>query len=159
MGDVYILLDKHDKCLYANSMFTLDKSLGFLVNTVAYAMRRELEARLLPYSLTAPQWAVLARLWEEDKLSMSELGKRLHLDKPTITGVADRLEKKGLIKRYRQERDRRLILIHLTPEGVKLKEALAGLPIKVNEKAAQGLTKKERQVLIKALKQMRDNLK
>lgn len=121
-------------------MFKLDDSLGFLLNRVAFAMRRALEKRLTKHGLTAPQWAILARLWEEDGQSPSVIGRSLHFDRPTITGIVNRLEQKGLIRKARDSQDRRVIRVYLTDKGMALKMQLQPLAHGVNRIASIGMS-------------------
>ncbi|MBI4666760.1 MAG: MarR family transcriptional regulator [Nitrospinae bacterium] len=120
--------------------FNLDESLGFLLNRAAHSMKWALEKKLARHGLTPPQWASLARLWEEDGLPQSQLGRRLHFDKPTISGIIDRLETKGLVRRERDGEDKRVVRIFLAPKGKKLEKTLAGLATGVNQKAGAGLS-------------------
>jgi len=73
----------------------------------------EAKARLLPLS---PRYWVLGYLMKED-LSMSELGARLHRSKPNMTAIIDGLIKEGLIRRKREDGDRRVVIISITPKG------------------------------------------
>lgn len=57
-------------------------------------------------------------------LPSGEIGARLINKDPDITRLLDRLEKRGLVRRGRGERDRRQIVAHLTPAGLRLLEQL-----------------------------------
>jgi len=61
---------------------------------------------------------VLLSLWNEDGLKANELGKRAGLEPSTMTGLLDRMERDGLVKREPDPNDRRAHRIHLTEEGV-----------------------------------------
>jgi DNA-binding MarR family transcriptional regulator len=61
---------------------------------------------------------VLLSLWNEDGLKANELGKRAGLEPSTMTGLLDRMERDGLVKRKPDPNDRRAHRIHLTKEGV-----------------------------------------
>lgn len=141
------------------TMFRLDDSLGFLLNCAAFAMRRGLEQRLAKHGLTAPQWAVLARLWEENVQSPSVIGRNLHFDRPTITGIVDRLEKKGLVRKTREAEDRRVVRIHLTARGREMERQLPPYAREVNRVAAQGMSEAEVERLKGSLRRIWDNFK
>lgn len=53
-------------------------------------------------------------------LPCGEIGNRMITRDPDITRLLDRLEKRGLISRCRDSRDRRTVLTRITPEGVKI---------------------------------------
>lgn len=135
----------------------LDESLGFLLNRAAFAMRRALEHRLKPHGLTAPQWAILARLVEKDAQSPGAIGKSLHMDKPTTTGIVDRMEKKGLVKRTRNATDRRVVHVTLTAKGRNLFEKLPPLAKEVNQVAARGIGPEDAEQIKRLLRKIWDN--
>jgi len=60
---------------------------------------------------------VLLALWNEDGLKANELGKRAGLEPSTMTGLLDRMERDGVVKREPDPNDRRANRIHLTQEG------------------------------------------
>lgn len=138
-------------------MFKLDDSLGYLVNRAATVMRWALEARLAKHGLTPPQWAILARLWEEDALPMSEVGAILNIDKPTTSGIVDRLERKELVRRARDSADRRVVRICLTEKGRRLQGRLPKLAEEVNAVATRGMTARELAALKRALSRVWHN--
>lgn len=72
------------------------------------------------FGVTGPQLWVLKTLAEDGDLTLGDLSKRMSVNPSTITGVVDRLEKKGYVCRIRNQRDRRLVKVRLTPEGVDL---------------------------------------
>lgn len=88
------------------------------------------------YGLTGSQGAVIRKLTIHGPLSSAELSRKLYVTPANITGIIDRLEKKGLVARVRQKSDRRVALIALTPEGEKLGRTL---PDPVEMRLASGL--------------------
>ena len=70
------------------------------------------------FKVTLPQFDVLSELERAPgKLTMSQLSKELMVSNGNITGVVDRLEKNGLVKRMRPPHDRRIQFIELTDTG------------------------------------------
>ncbi len=67
--------------------------------------------------LTTGQLRVLFTLLHEGPLSASDLAARLQARPATLTGIADRLVRRDLVERHREEHDRRIVLLALTPEG------------------------------------------
>ncbi len=76
------------------------------------------------YGLTGPQSAVIRNLATEGPLSSASLSRRLYVTPANITGIIDRLEKKGLVERIRKDGDRRVALIMLTESGSELSKTL-----------------------------------
>lgn len=98
-------------------MERIEDCISFLCGKAAQAVARVTRERLAPHGVTPAQYAVLQVLWERDGQSGAELGGRLVLDSATMTGVLDRLEKQGLVRRSATAGDRRVHLISLTEAG------------------------------------------
>ena len=95
------------------------------------------------YDLTACQFGVLIKLFEEDCQSLSSIGKSVYCDKPTITGIVNRLEKKRLLKKVRDEKDRRVIKAVLTEKGRDLQGQLHEIALGVNKLATKEFDEEE----------------
>jgi len=128
-------------------MERFDDSLGFLMTRTARSMKRALDMRLAQHGVTSTQYAVLFVLWEEDGLSLTDLGKRLYFDGPTITGIVDRMERDNLVERRRDNTDRRVIKVHLTKMGKNLRDTLLPLGPEVNRVATADFTREEKSQL------------
>ena len=76
------------------------------------------------YGLTGSQSGVLRCLIQDGPQSSAELSRQLHVTPSNITGIIDRLEKKGLVERIRKEGDRRIAIIKLTEDGEALSKQL-----------------------------------
>lgn len=76
------------------------------------------------FGLTGSQSGVLRNLVAHGPLSSAALSRRLYVTPSNITGVIDRLERKGLVERVRKEGDRRIALITLTEKGDELSKLL-----------------------------------
>jgi DNA-binding MarR family transcriptional regulator len=89
-------------------------------------LSRSFEALLKPFGLTPTQYNVLRILRGAGKagLMCSQTAERMITRDPDITRLLDRLEKRGLIRRARDPRDRRVVLTSITPAGLKLLEPL-----------------------------------
>jgi DNA-binding MarR family transcriptional regulator len=103
------------------------------------------------YQLSQPQLICLMALRERGPMSSTKLARFAHLDNSTITGIIDRLTRKGLVERHRERRDRRVVTLYLTDKGSEL--ALQAPP-PIPESVLNGLDRlsgHERADLIKAL--------
>lgn len=70
--------------------------------------------------LTVSQFGVLEALYHLGPLSQAELAKKILKSTGNITMVVDNLEKRGLVKRERQVKDRRYYAVKLSDEGRRL---------------------------------------
>src|SRR3989338_74444 len=75
---------------------------------------------LTAVDLTLPQYALLSQLGICGTISMTEASKRLHVTKPAITNLVDRLEEKKCLRRMAHAKDRRIYLLEILPKGEKL---------------------------------------
>jgi len=78
--------------------------------------------------LTYPQYLVLMVLWQEEQLSVSELGKRLYLNTNTLTPLIKKMKDKGLVKKTRSDEDERTVFITITPKAKDLRKKAKTVP-------------------------------
>lgn len=135
---------------------------GHLMGMLHRALRRKYDRQLKEFGLTPCQFEVLMILWEEEGILLSELGRRVSRDGPTITGVVDRMENKMLVKRKRDTHDRRAVRVVLTSKSKGMKKQLTTTKKRVLEKIARNLSNKEiaslESVLAKMMKNMEEEL-
>jgi len=70
------------------------------------------------FGLTPSQFDIIATLGNTPGMSFKELGEKTLITKGTLTGIVDRLEAKGLVKRCVKQEDRRSITVRLTAKGI-----------------------------------------
>ncbi|GJD36302.1 MarR family winged helix-turn-helix transcriptional regulator [Methylobacterium aerolatum] len=99
----------------------LDNQLCYALYAAAHRMTKSYRPLLERLGLTYPQYLVLLVLWEQDGVTVSEIGRRLRLDSGTLTPVLKRLEAAELLRRTRRQSDEREVEIGLTPQGLALK--------------------------------------
>lgn len=135
------------------TQFTLDNSLGYLINRTATRLKRELHRTFKAhgYKVTPEQWGLLTRLWEKEGLSQVELAETTFKDKPNITRMLEVMEKENLIFRQPDEADGRAYKVFLTQEGKDLKEKLVPLVSAMLDRAKEGLTPEDVQHLYRIL--------
>lgn len=75
---------------------------------------------VMRYGLTGPQLTVLKELSVNSGCCVRELTKAIHLSQATATGILDRLQKRGLVRRERSDQDKRRVLVWLTGAGEEL---------------------------------------
>ena len=102
-----------------------------VIKDIVESIRRLVRAEYLDsqkmskqYGLTGPQSLVLRLLIKKGALSSADLSRQMYVTPSNITGIIDRLEKKGLVERIRKQGDRRVALITLTPSGQELGETI-----------------------------------
>jgi len=125
----------------AEGSLLLDDQLCFAL----YAASRAVIARYRPLldelGLTYPQYLVLLVLWEQDEISVRELGTALQLESSTLSPLLKRLEAHGLLRRERRSDDERSVAIRLTDAGAALRERARAVPLAIGD--AMGLTREQ----------------
>jgi DNA-binding MarR family transcriptional regulator len=126
-----------------------------------YAASREIIKLYKPvldkFNLTYTQYIAMLVLWEDEKSTVKDIGKRLHLDSGTLTPLLKKIENMGLIKRYRDVNDDRVVIVELTKAGKLLKDDITEVPremvCKINMSKEDLLELKEKlDILLKAVK-------
>jgi DNA-binding MarR family transcriptional regulator len=113
--------------------FRPDRTFRVLIHTFGLH-RRVMEPFFAQFGISGSQWGVLRALHraEQEKLQwlrLTDLGNRLIVRPPSITGVVDRLQRMGLLERTSLPDDRRAKRVSLTTRGrEKVNEVLAALP-------------------------------
>jgi len=106
-------------------------------------------------NLTADEWAVLANLTMlRDGQFQQQLADRTCKDKAAMTRLIDGLEKRALVKRVPDERDRRQKRIYLTQKSRDLMKVLFPVAKKAQLKVQQGVTAEELDVFKSVLKKI-----
>jgi DNA-binding MarR family transcriptional regulator len=141
------------------SDFSLDTSLGFVVNRTAQRLKLELHHAFKAhgYNITPEQWAVLNRLWEQEGLNQVELAERTFKDKPNVTRMLDVLERRGFVIRQKDDTDRRAYRVFLTEPGRQLQSKLVPLAVEVLEKGQKDLSDDEINSVIALLNRVYDS--
>ena len=93
--------------------------------------------------VTPVQAMLLFFLQKNDGLSLTQISQGLMLENPTVTGLIDRLEKSGYVKRSDHPNDRRVYLVYLTEKGSRVAEKALPIVKKLNEEIKEGYSKKE----------------
>ena len=111
------------------------------------------------YGLTGPQVTALKLLEAVDEISLSKLSARMSAKNSTVTGIVDRMEQRGLVRRTRSERDRRVIFLHLTAEGRELADAIPVTSMEIFGEALRGLRGEDRNELRRILNEVSDRVR
>ena len=135
-----------------------EKSIGFLVHEVARLFRRRFEDEARIHGVTLPQWRALAEIFKSEGISQVSLAGCIDTDPMTLSGILDRLEKRGLVERYPDPNDSRAKLARLTTSGVELVNTARNVGRELYENALIRLSETERLRLAAGLIRIRENL-
>lgn len=84
---------------------------------VSYIVKQKGREILNEFPITPPQFVALQWLQEEGDMTIGELSQRMYLACSTTTDLIDRMEKNELVERVKDEKDRRVVRIHLLEKG------------------------------------------
>ncbi len=139
-----------------NDWLALDHQLCFALYSASLAMTKLYKPLLEPLGLTYPQYLVMLVLWQDDGITVSQLGERLSLDSGTLTPLLKRLESAGLLQRLRDDADERRVRLQLSAAGRKLRQRAAKVPETIA--CAAGCDLQQLASLTTTLQQLRQQL-
>lgn len=119
-------------------------------------LRRPLEADIARGQLSAPQQSAMAALVRSGPMSVKQLGSELGLAHSTTSGIVDRLERRGMVRREIDAADRRIARIAVTHEVDEwVKRAMPGLGVAALLAAIQRAKPAERDAILAGVKMLR----
>ncbi len=115
------------------------KSVGTWAKRYYYANRAAVEAVLRPQGIGSTQWAVLYELISTGPTSQRDLGRALHIERASLSGIVATLSRKGLVEQTPSATDQRQRLITLTDAGREVWSTLPDPFAEVREVALRGI--------------------
>lgn len=138
-------MDKYEK-------IKLDNQLCFSLYAASREVIKTYKPQLDKYGLTYTQYIAMLVVWEYEKITVKEMGQKLHLDSGTLTPVLKKLLSMELIDKYRDKDDDRVVIVEVTEKGRKMKEEIIEVPEKMYCKFGKNIED------VVELKRLLDNL-
>ena len=138
-------MDKYEK-------IKLDNQLCFSLYAASREVIKTYKPQLDKYGLTYTQYIAMLVVWEYEKITVKEMGQKLHLDSGTLTPVLKKLLSMELINKYRDKNDDRVVIVEVTEKGRKMKEEIIEVPEKMYCKFGKSIED------VVELKRLLDNL-
>ncbi len=137
---------------------TLEEEALVSLQRTADRLHWRMSEMLKAYDLTPTQYNALRILRgaKDEGRACSEIAERMINRDPDITRLVDRLERRGLVARSREGRDRRVITTRITPAGLKLLESLDGPVEEFNRRLLGPLGEQTLRTLIQLLDAVRE---
>lgn len=130
----------------------LNQCINYLLTTSQHRVFQEISRRLEPFDVTPIQYGVMHCLWKGEKTTPKEIASELKLENSTISGILDRMEKKGLLNRHVSIEDRRFIEVVLTDKGKSLEGPILKIIDEANHDIMIDIPKDEQEILKKNLR-------
>ncbi|MDR3579227.1 MAG: MarR family transcriptional regulator [Oryzomonas sp.] len=121
-------------------MFDIEQSVGFGLSKARQCISAVFKEEFKDYGITLRQFMLLAFLWETDGLSQIELARKTDIDRATMVGIIDRLEKAEILRRTSSAEDRRAHLVWLTEKGRRLEQDLCRTAHKAQDRIKERMT-------------------
>lgn len=109
-------------------------------------------------NITPEQYLVLDILWEKQSLSQQNIADIIQKDKNSVTKIIDSLEKKHLVKRVMDKKDRRINKIELTEDAIAMEKVATEVAIDFMNEAIKGIDNQELDDFVNVMRQIKNNL-
>lgn len=120
---------------------------GYLLMNISKRLKHDLNQALIEKGITVQQWAVIQQIYQRKQVTATELVQLLDMDKPTASGIVQRLEKKGLLAKSNNPSDKRSFLLSLTATGKEILKESQNISDSIVEKHISVLSIQEQEVL------------
>ena len=138
--------------------YDFESSLGYWITITSHHYQQQLDRELAPFEITFRQFQVVGWLVLAGPLTPAELARRLMVERPTLTGLLDRMEREGWVRRKNCDVDGRKRRVELQPDASSVWSQIVGCLQRVRLKAVQGLTRDEQETLTTLLQKVLHNL-
>lgn len=109
-------------------------------------------------NVTPEQYLVLDILWEKQSLSQQIIADLIQKDKNSVTKIIDSLEKKNLVNRVVDQKDRRINKIELTQEGLALEKITTEVAINFMNDTIKGIDNQDLDKFVEVMHKLKGNL-
>lgn len=129
-------------------------SLLHMMARVSRALKASAQVALERHGVHAGQSFILERLWERDGQTTGEIAEGIGVEGPTVVRAVQRMETAGLVIRNKHPTDGRLVAVHLTATGARLRSVLPRVLREVEEKALSNFSRADRARLLALLERL-----
>jgi DNA-binding MarR family transcriptional regulator len=128
------------------------------IRTIYRAALKRLNARLAKEKITFSQYSVLLALSRAGPMQMNRLSEHMLVAPANVTGLVDRLGKKGYVRRKRDPKDHRLYVIEPTENGTRIFKSISGRFSQYTGGLGSELTQDELAVTLRVLEKVRQKV-
>ena len=137
-------------------MISFRDNIVYLLAKAHQRAQGSLKAYLLDWGLTPMQCLFMEALWEEDGLSVGEIGRRIALDTATLAGVLDRMATADWVRRETDQVDGRVTRVFLTQKAQEAVSALASAIEVTNNELLNNFSLEEKLLFKRFLRDVKD---
>jgi DNA-binding MarR family transcriptional regulator len=140
-------------------LYTLSKSLPYLLNRVGVQMGELFSRRIAGFGVTLPMYRVMAALWEQGDQRLGDLAAMTTIELSTLSRLIGEMKRRGLVSRTRLKDNGRTVAINLAPKGRSLVAELMPIAVHFEEVAVRNFGAKDIADLKAVLENIYDSLK
>jgi len=134
--------------------YHLEDQIGYILRKAHQRASEIFFTIMQEYGFSPTQFSTLIKLHDFRETSQNRLGRLVAMDPATTLGVVSRLKKQGLIAQRNDPRDRRRLLLRLTPEGLDKVETMRKVAKRVSDETLKALNPAEQQSLQQLLRKI-----
>lgn len=137
-------------------MISYRENIVFLLAKAHQRAQGVLKGYLQSFGLTPMQCLFMESLWEEDGLSVGEIGRRIALDTATLAGVLDRMTTAGWVRRETDPDDGRVTRVYLSEKALEAVSGLAAAIEVTNNELLSNFSLEEKILFKRFLRDVKD---
>ena len=137
-------------------MISYQENIVFLLAKGHQRAQGVLKGNLQPFGLTPMQCLFMESLWEEDGLSVGEIGRRIALDTATLAGILDRMVTAGWVRRESDPSDGRVARVFLTEKARAAISDLAAVIERTNNELLSNFQVEEKLLFKRFLRDIKE---
>lgn len=107
--------------------------------------------------ITMQQFGMMTMIKHNAEISQQSIACAFNLNKSSVMRMIDNLEKKGLVRRVPDPKDRRINMLEITDAGEAIREQVIAFHVDYRPKMEKGITEEERKTYLRVLKKLRAN--
>lgn len=129
--------------LYRAETYRVEDSVGFMIIRLRSALFATVDRQVAPWGVSSAQAAILIYIAHGRGNRAADIARDYNYDTGSMTRMIDRLVAKGLLKRARNEDDRRSVRLELTAKARKLTEKLPAVAARSLNRLLRGFSRSE----------------
>lgn len=141
----------------------ISDDLGKMLREIVKALNQQFKKQFHQFAggqeLTVPQLFLLRHLVHFGPSSISDLAEHLSLANSTVSGIVDRLERDGFVRRTRDKVDRRLVYVHLTEHAESFRLQVSEFQNRFLMQLLDGVDENDLQDMLRSFRKLHDIIK
>ena len=132
----------------------LRNCINYLLTVAQHEVFVVFSERLAEFGVTPGQYGILNCLWSQGSATPKEIAQTLRLENSTVSGMLDKLQKRGVVTRVLDPNDRRSIRVEASEAGKAIREDVLRTVDELNQAVLAPFTAQQRQQLLELLRRL-----